>query len=144
MKDKNLIKISRWVKLDKEGIPTTIVKEFFEMEVLGKKYKDNKSALIEYLDIFLMIKEGKRNPKKMKVVNYIVSETYKNNSFTFIITVNELAEICEVAKQTSLHTLQFMESIGLINRRSGSLTLVPERAKELIEASKQIQIYLTK
>jgi len=144
MKDKNLIKISRWVKLDKEGIPTTIVKEFFEMEVLGKKYKDNKSALIEYLDIFLMIKEGKRNPKKMKVVNYIISETYKNNSFTFIITVNELAEICEVAKQTSLHTLQFMESIGLINRRSGSLTLVPERAKELIEASKQIQIYLTK
>ena len=144
MKSKDiLLKISKWVKLDKEGNPTDNVKEFFELDTQEIDAQDESKALEEYLGIVLNISEGKRNPKKIKVIRYILDNVDEHRS-TLLVTGQELADICEVSKPTALDTLKFMESLGLINRRSGGLTFVPERAKELVEASHQVKIYLTK
>ena len=144
MKSKDiLLETSRWVKLDKEGNPTNTVKEFYEIETQEIKAQDESKALEEYLGIVLNVSEGKRNPKKIKVIRYIL-DNVDEHRLTLLVTGQELADICEVSKPTALDTLKFMESLGLINRRSGGLTFVPERAKELAEASRQVKIYLTK
>lgn len=144
MKSKNiLLETSKWIKLDKEGNLTDNVKEFFELDMQEIDAQDESKALEEYLGIVLNISEGKRNPKKIKVIRYILDNTDERGS-TLLVTGQELADICEVSKNTALDTLKFMESLGLINRRYGGLNFVPERAKELAEASRQVKIYLTK
>lgn len=144
MKSKDiLLETSRWVKLDKEGNPTNTVKEFYEIETQEIKAQDESKALEEYLGIVLNVSEGKRNPKKIKVIRYILDNIDECGS-TLLVTGQELADACEVSKNTALDTLKFMESLGLINRRYGGLVFVPERAKELAEASHQVKIYLTK
>lgn len=144
MKSKDiLLETSKWVKLDKEGNPTDNVKEFFELETQEINEQDESKALEEYLGIILNLMEGKRNPKKLKVVKYILEKVSEKN-LILLTSTRELARVCEVSHPTALDTLKFMESLGLINRQTGSLTLVPERAKELAEASHQVKIYLTK
>lgn len=144
MKNKDfLLKISNWVELDKEGIPTNNIKEFYELNTTEIVEQNPIKALEEYIGIVLNLMEGKRNPKKMKVVKYILENVSESN-LTLLITTRELAAACEVSHPTALDTLKFIESLGLINRRSGGLIFIPERAKELVEASHQVKIYLTK
>lgn len=144
MKNKDkLLKISKWIKADKKGNPTNNMREFYEIDTPKITTKNEMKNLEEYLSIVLNLTEGNRNPKKIKVVEYLLKNLTLTNPI-LLTTTRELAETCDVSHPTALDTLKFMESLGLIKRRSGAVVFVPERAEELIKASQQVKLYLPK
>jgi predicted transcriptional regulator len=98
--------------------------EVREVDTFEKPVGRDKGFMITYLaEIINMIET--LGTKKMIVVKYILQNMCKTNN-TLIATNRELADACNVSKQTVTDTLKLLESAGIIERRTGAIMVSPK------------------
>lgn len=110
-----------WQRLDENG---NLIGEPKEVNVLAKGISRNGFA-ITYLAELVRLIETIGN-KKMKVVNYILSNMNSMNQL--IETTQEIADHCKVSKMTVIETLKLLESVNFIARKTGCVMLSPRIA----------------
>ena len=112
-----------WVQVDSDGKP---IGEPKEVSVLLKGVETKRYGFaITYLAELIKLIDTIGN-KKMRVVKYILEKMDSNNKVTE--TVQEIADNCKVSKPIVIETLQLLESVGFIARKTGLIMLSPKIA----------------
>lgn len=111
----------RWVRVDNNGNP---IGEPQDVNVLVKEVSRSGFMITYLADLVAMI--DTIGNKKMRVIKYILSHMDSNNKLSE--TTEELANHCEVSRQTVHETLKLLENANFIARKTGTIMLSPKIA----------------
>lgn len=111
----------KWCKIDTK---TGEIIEEREIDTFEKEVGRDEPFMITYLAEIINLIDTLGN-KKMQVVKYILKHMSKSEN-TLIITTRELAEKCKVSKPVVLDTLKQLESVNIIQRRTGAIMITPK------------------
>lgn len=126
LKDKKKIIASlenseRWIQIDEDG---NLIGEPKEVNVIMKGISRQGFAITYLAEVIRLI--DTIGNKKMKVVKYILSKMDATNKL--VETTEEISKNCGVSKMTVVQTLQMLEEVGFVARKTGVVMLSPKIA----------------